>query len=107
MIVHNLNEMIKGWFVGNFKPSAYETSACEVAVKKYVASDFESRHFHKVADEITVILSGRVRMNGCEYKSGDIIVIKAGESTDFLAIEDTITVVVKTPAASNDKYLAD
>ena len=105
MIVHNLDEMIKGWFVGNFNPTAYETSACEVAIKKYVAGDFELSHFHKVADEITVIVSGRVRMNGCEYEAGNILVIKAGEATDFLAIEDTLSVVIKTPGALNDKYI--
>jgi quercetin dioxygenase-like cupin family protein len=99
--------MVKGWFVGDFEPSAYKTAACEVAVKKYIAGDSEPKHFHKVADEVTLILSGRVIMNNSEYISGQIIVIKAGEATDFFAIEDSITVVVKTHSCVNDKFLID
>jgi hypothetical protein len=26
-------DMIKGWFVGGFNPTAFNTAACEVAVK--------------------------------------------------------------------------
>jgi quercetin dioxygenase-like cupin family protein len=43
-------------------------------------------------------------MNNKQYSQGDIIVIERGESTDFRSITDSITVVVKTPAAINDKY---
>ena len=31
----NLESMIKGWFVGNFKPSVYTSQDVEVAVKRY------------------------------------------------------------------------
>ena len=43
-------------------------------------------------------------MNGVEYSSNDIIVIKPGESTDFKCITPVTTVVVKTPCVKNDKY---
>jgi hypothetical protein len=58
-----------------------------------------------VATEITVICSGSVRMNGTNYIKGDIIIIEPLESTDFEALEDTITTVVKYPGAENDKYI--
>jgi hypothetical protein len=44
-------------------------------------------------------------MNGVEFISGDIITIEPMESTDFEVLEDTSTIVVKLPGASNDKYL--
>jgi hypothetical protein len=44
-------------------------------------------------------------MNGVEYQAGDIIVIEPGNATDFVVLEDTVTVVVKVPGAQNDKYL--
>lgn len=97
--------MVRGWFVGNFEPTAYSTDAVEVGVKTYRKGDKEDRHHHKVATEITVILSGRVRMNSVEYSEGEILIIPPLESTDFEALEDCITVVVKLPGASNDKYL--
>ena len=101
----NLNDMVRGWFVGDFQPTAFQTQACEVGVKAYQAGDREERHYHKVATEITLIQSGRVLMNGIEHQSGAIVVIPPWESTDFLALEDTVTVVVKVPGAKDDKYL--
>lgn len=99
-----LENMTKGWFVGAFTPSALTTDACEVAVKHYKAGDYEGTHHHKVATEVTLVLSGRVRMLGREWTDGDIIVIKPGTATDFEALTDATSVVVKLPGALNDKY---
>lgn len=101
---YNLDEMFKGWFVGNFEPSLYKTNEVEVGVKKYKMGEFENSHFHKIATEFTVIVSGIVEMNGVEYGENDIIKIVPGVSTNFKALTDVITVVVKLPGANNDKY---
>ena len=101
-----LEDMIKGWFIGNFEPSLLKTNDVEVAIKSYNKGDYEDRHFHKIATEITVITKGRVKMNGIEYKAGDIVVMEPNESTDFECLENnTQNVVVKIPGANNDKYL--
>lgn len=102
-----LKDMVKGWFVGNFDPTLIRTNDVEVAVKEYRQGDHEDRHYHKISTEITVISSGRVRMNGVEYVKGDIIVIEPNQSTDFEVLEDAITTVVKYPGANNDKYMGD
>ena len=101
---YKLNEMFKGWFVGDFDPSIIKSKHFEVGVKFYKKDEFESRHIHKIATEITVIITGKVRMNSTVYQAGDIILIHPGKSTNFLALEDTTTVVVKTPSVSNDKF---
>lgn len=105
MKVAKLEDMVRGWFVGDFQPSAYATQSVEVGVKRYAAGENEARHHHKVATEITVILSGHVCMNGIEYRTGDIVTIDPNESSDFNVLADTVTVVVKVPGALNDKYL--
>ena len=103
-----LEDMIKGWFVGNFEPTLLKTNDVEVAVKSYKKGDYENRHYHKIATEITVVTAGRVKMNGIEYNKGDIIVIEPMESTDFECLEDgTTNVVVKYPGANNDKYVGE
>lgn len=102
-----LSEMTKGWFIGDFAPTLFRTQACEVAVKSYRAGDAESAHYHKIATEFTVITQGEVEMNGVRYATGDIIVIEPGDVTDFRAITDVTTTVVKIPGAPNDKYLPD
>lgn len=105
MKVFHLRDMVKGWFVGNFKPTALLTKDVEVAVKKYKAGEYESAHYHKIATEITVIADGEVVMNGITYTSGDIIVIDPNQVTDFLAVTDVTTTVVKYPGANDDKYV--
>ena len=99
-----LADMTKGWFVGDFAPTALSTTAAEVAVKEYRAGDREERHHHKIATELTLILTGEARMNGVVYLAGDIVRIEPGESTDFEAITDVTTVVVKLPSVAGDKY---
>jgi hypothetical protein len=105
MDVSRLEKMTKGWFVGNFSPTLYLTESVEVAVKKYSAGAKEDWHYHKIASEITVIISGEVKMNGAIYLEGDIIIMRPGEGTDFTALRDTVTTVVKIPGVLNDKYL--
>ncbi len=104
MKLYQLNNMTKGWFVGDFEPSVLRTKHVEVAVKYYSKGDAETSHLHKIADEVTLVLKGEVSMNRTRYYEGDIIHIEPGESTDFVAITDSATVVVKIPSCTNDKY---
>ncbi len=97
--------MVKGWFIGNFEPSLYKTNDVEVGIKLYKKGDKEESHHHKRATEFTVVLNGEVEMTGKRYKEGDIIKINPGVSSDFTAITDVTTVVIKIPGASNDKYI--
>jgi mannose-6-phosphate isomerase-like protein (cupin superfamily) len=101
-----LQDMTKGWFVGDFSPTLHPTREVEVAVKHYRAGDAEGAHLHKIAREFTVIVSGTVRLNGRDFGAGDIIVIEPGEAAEFLAVTDAVTTVVKIPGAPNDKYPA-
>lgn len=96
--------MTRGWFVGKFLPTALSTELCEVAVKEYKEGDYEEKHMHKVGTEVSVIIKGKVLMNGKEYGEGDIIVMEPGEATDFKALTDAKNVVVKVPSVKGDKY---
>lgn len=105
MKIDHLDRMVRGWVVGNFDPSLYRTSAVEFAVQRFEAGANETWHYHKIATEITVIVSGRAEMNGREVAPGDIVMLEPGEGTDFRAIEETVTAVIKIPGVLNDKYL--
>jgi quercetin dioxygenase-like cupin family protein len=104
---HNINDFKRGWFVGGFTPTLYKTTDVEVAVQHFNKGDKEARHCHKIATEITIIVSGKAKMNDLILNTGDILKIEPGEYTDFEALENTITSVVKLPGALNDKYLED
>ena len=104
MHVYQLGEMSKGWFVGDFAPACLRSPHCEVGIKHYRAGDEESAHHHKVATELTAIVSGRVVMFGLEFGAGQIVQVDPGESTAFHALTDVVTVVVKVPSVAGDKY---
>jgi hypothetical protein len=105
MRVSRIEDMTKGWFVGAFEPSVLWTDACEVAVKRHNAGYSDEDHFHEVATEATVVVSGQARMMGRDCSAGDIIVVEPGETSNFLAVTDVILVVVKIPSVKGDKYL--
>ena len=104
MIVRSLDEMVGGWIVGNFEPTCLKTTAFEVACKHYEAGASETAHVHRVATELTLIAAGRVSMNGRIFSAGDIILLEPGEATDFHALENATTLVVKMPSVVGDKY---
>jgi len=74
-------------------------------VRTYRAGDREVAHYHRVAVEVTLVLSGRIRMAGQDWGEGDIIVLDPGEATEFEALTDAVNVVVKVPSVRDDKYL--
>jgi hypothetical protein len=104
MKIVRLEDMTKGWFVGNFSPTLHATEAVEVAVKYYRAGDHEKRHSHRVATEITAIVSGEAVMGGRKLYAGDLMVLEPGDIADFTAVTDVATTVVKLPCVAGDKY---
>jgi len=107
MKIFKENDFIRGWFVGNFNPTCFNTDACEVAVKRYKKDDYEEFHHHKISTEITMIVDGSVSMNNIIYNKGDIILIEPKEGTDFYALEDTTNIVIKIPCIKNDKFMGN
>ena len=71
--------MIRGLFRAKNRTSVLKSKDVEVGVKEYQKGDYELKHHHKIATEITLIARGRVKMNGVEYQKGDIIVIEPNE----------------------------
>ncbi len=105
MKTYQLDNFIKGWFVGDFPKALTRTKDFEVAVKYYKKGDKEDAHFHKIAEEMTMVVYGKCRMNDLILEKGDLAVVEAGESVEFEALEDSSNVVVKIPSVIGDKYL--
>ena len=99
-----LEQMVKGWFIGDFEPTVFSTSEFEVAVKHYEAGDFEEAHYHAIATEVTVVVSGTVEMCGGLHSDGSILVLSPGDATAFRAVTQAVTAVVKYPCVRGDKY---
>ena len=106
MKIHKLQSMTKGWFVGDFIPSVYKANY-EIGLKKYAAGDIEPKHHHRITTEFTVVVSGKISMNGVVFYEGDIIQVDPFEDVKFECIEDAVTVVFKTGSIAGDKYITE
>lgn len=102
---YKLDDMTKGWFVGDFEPSVIKTKNCEVGIKFYSSGTKENAHYHSKAEELTVVVSGQVRMNDSVFEAGDIVRVFKDEVVEFEALKDTITVVYKSASVAGDKHL--
>ena len=100
----NIKDYKGGWLVGSFRPAILQKQDIEVGLKYYPKNMSELKHVHNIVTEYTIIVQGKVSMNNTVYETGDIIQIDPTESTDFIALEDTITCVIKTPSLPSDKY---
>lgn len=98
--------MIGGWFVGDFNPTAYRTCVAEVCYKHHHAGERWPTHFHAVATEVNLLVRGSMRMNGTELRPGDIFVLDPGEPATPEFLEDCELVVVKVPSVRGDKHAA-
>lgn len=101
----NISNFKRGWFIGDFEPALLQTKAFEIAMQNYPAGHVEQTHFHKIATEITCIVSGIARFNDEVVIAGELITISPEERVQFEAITEVITIVVKTPSVTDDKYL--
>ena len=104
MIIEKLNNMIRGWFIGDFEPCVYRTREFEVGVLTHRKNEQWDEHYHKIANEINVLIEGKMIINGVHIEAGDIFIIKPNESSAPVFLEDCKIVCVKTPSVIGDKY---
>ncbi len=102
--VSQLKDMKRGWFLGDFLPTAYSTKDVEVGILEHKAGEEWPAHIHKRGDEINVLLSGYMQINNQKIITGQVFVIPKGHLTKATFFEDCRIVCVKLPSDTKDKY---
>lgn len=97
--------MIRGWCIGDFEPSIIRTKDFELGILRHKKNEEWSRHYHKIATEYNILLSGSMRVCDEELSSGDIFVIQPNEIAEPKFHEDCVIVCVKIPSVPGDKYI--
>lgn len=105
MKIFKIDDMVGGWFAGNFSPTAYKTDAFEVCYKKHVKGEMWDTHYHKEGTEINYLIRGKVKIQNTILTAGDVFVIYPWEVSDPEFLEDCEVIIVKTPSVPGDKYL--
>jgi len=104
MEIKRIEDMVGGWFVGNFEPSAFKTQQFEVGYKLHKQGETWPIHYHRIATEITYLLRGRMTIGGKELTTGDVFTAFPNEVADPVFLEDCEVLVIKTPSVPGDKY---
>lgn len=104
MIKNNIDNFTRGWFIGNFDPALLKTDAFEVGYL-FKPKGSEPPHYHAVATEYNVLVSGKMRLNDQEFVAGDMFIIDPNVVAYPVFHEDCYIICVKVPSAPNDKFL--
>ena len=107
MKTYSVDNMILGWFIGNFEPSVLRTTEFEVGYKTHSAGERWDKHYHAIATEINYLIRGKMKINDQTFESPVIFVIEPGEIADPEFLTDVELIVVKTPSVIGDKYSID
>ena len=105
MKINKIEEMVGGWFIGDFEPSVLKTKDFEVCYKFHHAGEIWDNHYHKVATEINYLIRGKMNLSGIELNQGDIFTIYPDEISVPEFLTDCELIVVKTPSIKEDKYI--
>jgi len=107
MKIYNINDMKAGWFIGDFEPSVFKNPFFEVAHHKHEAGYSADPHTHKIAQELTYIVRGKMIVSGKELSAGDMFIYEPYDPADATVVEDVDLIVVKWPSVPSDKYMLD
>lgn len=99
-----LSDMTRGWFIGDFEPSVLRTPLFEVGVLSHKKGEAWPAHYHRVATEYNVLLSGSMRIAGEVIEVGDIFWFEPEDVADPEFLENCKVLCVKRPSIIGDKY---
>jgi hypothetical protein len=105
MRLNRIENMLGGWFIGNFEPSVYKTEYFEVCFKRHIKNEKWPIHYHKQATEINYLIRGEMSIGHMNLRPGDIFILDKYEIADPVFFTDCELLVVKTPSIIGDKYL--
>lgn len=103
MKLYKHSHMLRGWFVGGFEPTCYNTQDFEVQYREYLPGYIDD-HYHTLVTEVNLVVSGKIRIQGRQLEKGDIFVLEPYEISNPEFLEPTGIVCVKYPSV-NDKVV--
>jgi len=101
---YELSNFFRGWIIGDFLPALLRTQDFEVGILRHTKGEIWPSHYHKIATEYNVLISGHMMLNGIEMIVNDVFVLNPGEVANPTFLEDCTLLVVKVPSLPKDKY---
>ena len=99
-----LENMTRGWLIGNFEPSILKTDLFEVGYLKHPKGQVWPPHLHKDADEYNIVIKGLLSINNEMINQGEVFIIPKNMLTSAKFLEDCEILCIKVPSNTKDKY---
>lgn len=100
----SINDMHRGWLIGDFEPAVLKTKQFEVGILNHRKDEKWPKHYHEIATEYNVLLSGSMTICGEKITPGTIFTLEPGEVADPVFHEDCQVLCVKVPSVIGDKH---
>jgi len=107
MKIFKLEDMIGGWFVGNFSPTAFKTHNAEVSYKIHPKGEVWDKHYHEHLTEINLLIEGEMIIKNTKVRQGEIFILEPKEIADPVFLEECKIICVKIPNITGDKIILD
>lgn len=104
MKIHKIEDFKRGWLIGNFDPSIFKTKDFEVGLLKHNKGEVWPKHYHAIATEYNLLVSGSMIIKKTTIMPGDIFIIDPNEVADPVFLEDCTVLCIKVPSVPGDKY---
>lgn len=101
----SLSNTVRGWVIGNFTPSLLRTDKFEVGILSHKKGERWPFHIHNELREYNYIYSGKMLINGIEFKTGNSFMFERGHPAIPIFIEDCTVICVKIPSVPKDKKI--
>lgn len=103
--IYKVEDMFRGWYVGNFEPSVYKTKDFEAGYLLHKKGEIWDAHYHEHMIEINLLVKGKMILNDIEINEGEIFKIDKNEIACPIFLEDCYIFVLKVPSVPGDKVI--
>ena len=101
---NKLENMTRGWLIGDFSPSILKTNDFEIGYLKHPKDQVWPAHVHKEANEYNILIKGKLIINNETIEQGEIFIIPKNMLTSAKFLEDCEILCIKVPSLPKDKY---
>ena len=103
--MYKLEDMFRGWFVGDFEPSVMKNTGFEVGYLLHKKGEKWQTHYHNNLIEVNLLVEGKMILNDLEINKNEIFVIDKKVLACPIFLEDCYIICIKVPHMVGDKVI--
>jgi hypothetical protein len=103
--IHKLEDMFRGWYIGNFEPSIFKHAGIECGYLLHKKGEKWPTHYHNNIIEVNLLIKGKMILNDIEINENEIFVIDKKALACPIFLEDCYIVCIKIPSMVGDKII--